>query len=257
MTSVCMKYDEKAKNNDIQFDMATQQTAYVAGVMSKLNEKLNRRETSQKNIDLPKLKLPEFSGKATEWRSYIELFDTIVHTNEANNDAIKMQYLKTSIKGEAAKLIAHIAPTAENYKTCRDILEKRYNKHELVGKLIDAVLNLPKMRGETSEDLRKIHDTANECLLSIKNMGVETENWDPLVIHILLQKLSKETIKHYEFQLKDTREIQMTREFLAYLEMRFLAIKSSESNSSFTTVNVGSHPMKEKTIKCQFCGDDH
>lgn len=201
-------YEEKAKDNNIKFDMATQQKAYIAA-MSKLDDKINHRESNHKKavaIDLPKIKLPEFNGKATEWRAYIELFDEICKSNGVT-DAMKMQYLKMTIKGDAAKLIS-VAPTAENYKTCRGILEKRYNnKRELVGKLIDVMLNLPKMKNETSEDLRKIHDTANECLLSIENMGMKTDNWDPLVIHILLQKLAKETIKHYEFQLSDTREI--------------------------------------------------
>lgn len=139
--------------------------------MGKMNDIINQREFNGRkatNIELPKIKIPEFSGKSTEWRAYVELFDKIIHNNDAVSDAIKMQYLKTSIKGEAAKLVAHIAPTAENYKMCKGILDKRYNnKRELIGKHIDAILNLPKMRNESSDELRKIHDGANESLLSI------------------------------------------------------------------------------------------
>lgn len=236
--------------------------------MGKLNDIINPREPivrKANNIELPKIKLPEFSGKLTEWRQYVELFDKIIHNNDTIPESIKMQYLKTSIKGEAAKLVAHIAPTAENYKTCKEFLYKRYNnKRELFGKLIDSILNLPKMKNESSEELRKIHDTANESLLSIENLGVTTKNWDPLVTHILVQKLSRDTIKHYEFQLKDTREIQTTREFLTHLEMQFLAIKSSQTNSNFNTASDGPHPSREKSmnfnssssIKCQFCSEN-
>lgn len=45
--------------------------------------------------------------------------DRIIHTNDGINDAVKMQYLKTSITGDPKNAV--------NYKICRDILEKCYN----------------------------------------------------------------------------------------------------------------------------------
>lgn len=100
-----------------------------------------------------------------------------------------------------------MAPTAENYKSCYDLLASRYNnKRETLGNLIDAMLNLPKSNMETSAELRKIHDTTNESMMAIQNLGFDTTSWDPLVSHIISKKLSKDTIKHYECSLSDVKE---------------------------------------------------
>lgn len=61
-------------------------------------------------IKLPELKLPEFSGKITEWKTFKDLFEKMVHTNEAVPDAIKVQYLKSCLKGKATKLVKLIEP---------------------------------------------------------------------------------------------------------------------------------------------------
>lgn len=56
-----------------------------------------------------------------------------------------MHLLKTRVKGDAAKLVGHIAPTEANFRICYDILSNRYeNKPEEVSYLIDDILKLPK-----------------------------------------------------------------------------------------------------------------
>lgn len=184
----------KSRNASLDFNMQQIQCEY-ARATGKVNDMLTGigSSKSNENIQLPKIKIPDFYGKATEWRTYVELFNKIIHNNSSINDAIKMQYLKTSLKGEAAKLVAHLAPTGENYKSCYQLLDKRFNnKRELLGNMIDAILNFPKCKSENGEELRKLHDTANENILAIRNLDIDTANWDPLVIHILMQKLHKD-----------------------------------------------------------------
>ena len=54
---------------------------------------------------LPKLKLTEFSGDPLEWPEWCELFDVIVHQKKLS-DSEKMQYLKTSLTGQAKTAIS-------------------------------------------------------------------------------------------------------------------------------------------------------
>lgn len=69
-----------------------------------------------------------------------------------------MQYLKTSLKGDALKLANHLTPTSENYKACYELLQRRYtNKRELLGKLLDSILNLPKHNTENYSQLNNSH----------------------------------------------------------------------------------------------------
>lgn len=73
-----------------------------------------------------------------------------------------------------------------NDKTCYDLLQKRYdNKRELLGKMIDNMLAIPKMKYESFELLKALHDTVYESMMSIENLGVSTKNWDSLITNIL------------------------------------------------------------------------
>lgn len=232
-----------------------------ADAMGRISDVIHSGSNSSK-VELPKIKLPEFHGKNTEWRTFIELFDKIVHSNKGISNAIKMQYLKTCLGGEAAKLVSHIAPTAENYETCYDILQKRYdNKRELLGKLFDAILNLPMHKSENSADLRKLHDTTNESILAIRNLGIDIASWDPFLNHVLLGKLHRDTIRHYECQLNNIKEVGSLKEFLTYIEARCLAIQSAESKTNIQ--NNEKYNPKEKmsnsmnSFSCIFCNEQH
>lgn len=62
------------------------------------------------------------------------------------------------MKADAAKLVNHMAPTAENYGACYEVLRNRYdNKRELLGKLFDFILQLEHHKNENSGDLRTLH----------------------------------------------------------------------------------------------------
>lgn len=56
-------------------------------------------------------------------------------------------------------------------------------------------------------------------------------NWDHLLTHIMLHKLDSVTLMHYECQFKDIRESQKLKDFLAYIENRFMALQSAHSKS--------------------------
>lgn len=238
----------------------------------KLNDLL--RESTGKNVEtaadvqfsLPKLKLPEFSGKATEWKAFLSLFNRMVHNTRLDN-GLKIVHLKSCIKGEAARLINHIDANPENYLTCYELLRKRYdNKREMLGKLLDNILNLPKCKYESSENLKTLHDTVYESLMSIKNMDISIDNWDALLTHILLQKLDTSTVIHYECQLRDVREPQLINHFLSYLETRFMALQSANSkcnenkqsnNDKQTSYKNFDKQMSNSSKNCLFCNDTH
>lgn len=48
---------------------------------------------------------------------------------------------------------------------------------------------------------------------ALKDFITESTSWDAIVSHVLIKKLSKETIKHYECQLNDVRNHQLWRNF--------------------------------------------
>lgn len=124
-------------------------------------------------------------------------------------------------------------------------------------------MSLPVQKYETSNGLKIIHDTTYECLMAIENAGVSVENWDVLVIQIVTRKLNQKTILDYESNLENVKEVQNVRDFLKYVESRYLALMSAESITKSNEKNEKSekyekNDKKEKTLKdtpfsCSYC----
>lgn len=169
----------------------------------------NDNNAIKTSTELPKIKIPDFDGKISNWNHFHELFESIIHKSKNINDTTKLHYLKTFVSGEAARLISHLQPNAENCTTAYDILVKRYeNTRILLGKLLDSITEFPQLTNETCSGLKNLHDTVYECMAGIANLNINTEKWDGLMAHFLVEKLDKETRKHYECQLENPREPQ-------------------------------------------------
>lgn len=70
--------------------------------------------TPSVEIRLPPLLLPSFSGDYSDWTSFLDIFSSSINANVNLSDAQKLQYLKSSLKGEALNLIQHFAITNAN-----------------------------------------------------------------------------------------------------------------------------------------------
>lgn len=181
-------YQAKSRGIEVNINFNAIMKRYIQ-IKGELNDSLSIvKNSDQSNIQfsLPKLKLPEFNGEPTEWQPFISLFDRMVHENKKLDKELKVEYLKTCVKGDAAKITKHMDPTEENYQSCYELLRKRFdNKREMLGKLIDKMMELPKIKVECANNLKNLHDTIYESIMSIKNIGVSISNWDSLLTHIL------------------------------------------------------------------------
>lgn len=249
---------QRTANTTMDFSYSAVLNKYMK-ISGDLNDIIKRnrvnivKTTSETQFSLPKLKLHEFHGKISEWKSFIANFDRMIHNNNQIDDGMKIEYLKMSIKGDAAKLINHIDPNPENYHICYDILKKRYeNKREILNSLISKIVAIPKIKMESAELLKSLHDSAYECIMSIRSIGVSTENWDPLLTYIISSKLDPATIIHYECQLVDVREPQNFTDLLLYIESRFMALQSAALKSdTFNDQTFGRQFNKSQIITQQ------
>ncbi|KAF9408765.1 hypothetical protein HW555_011656 [Spodoptera exigua] len=121
------------------------------------------------------------------------------------------------------------------------VYEERYNRFENQYNELKKALNTKMWSGAHREkttpkleipvfheaQIKKIHDVTIECLNAIKNLGVDIDTWDPILVHILSQKLDSETYSDYIDSLKNSRELPSLKEFLEYLEAKFTALEAS------------------------------
>lgn len=64
-----------------------------------------KSEASALRNMLPRIQLPQFSGKFEEWPAFRDLFRSIITEEASLSKVEKMHYLKTNVKGDAKKLI--------------------------------------------------------------------------------------------------------------------------------------------------------
>ena len=58
-----------------------------------------------RNMELPKLNIKTFTGKPTEWPTFIDSFETAVDSNGALSNIQKFQYLKGYLSGQAERCV--------------------------------------------------------------------------------------------------------------------------------------------------------
>ncbi|XP_063923015.1 golgin subfamily A member 6-like protein 25 [Zophobas morio] len=185
-------------------------------VVEKLKEKIQSPSAHQQekpNIQLPQIKFPTFSGNYEDWPTFHDLFSKVIHKNTSLSNIEKMQYLKTYIKDEPSRVIQHLQITENNYETAWKLLAKRFSN--------------PRIQEESSEKLKKLHDTTKECLEALNNLDIQTDTWGPILTKIVSQKWDTETNRLYEQSLTKPHDMQ---EFEKMMEQEKKIVKLQKEN---------------------------
>lgn len=221
----------------------------------------------------PRIEIPEFTGHYSKWISFKDLFLETIHKNPTLSKAQKMQHLKTRLKGEAERLVQHLSISADNYTSCWDILNQRYDNRRLqFSSYMNTMLQLPVIQKPDAYNLKKLHDVTTECLNGLTNIGFDITSWDPMIVHQMSQKLDSGTYNEYIKTLHDNREVPTLQEFLMYLENQFMAFETmktskkdipstekSAEKSSRKNFDQKKWPKSYHTSygKCPLCKDSH
>ena len=157
-----------------------------------------RRQTRQE-FQLPKMNIPVFSGDYLQWNSFWDLLNASVHTKETLRDAQRLQYLRASLKGDAAKIISHLTITDANYAGARNALQTRYAKLRLIVRShIRALLEVPVMKRETAQEMRNLLETFREHMQALETFDVRVHQWDAILVYHISEKLDSKSRKALE-----------------------------------------------------------
>ena len=112
------------------------------------------------NINLPKLDLPSFSGNYLDWISFYDRFKGAVIDNDQLTNSLRLQYLKSAVKGEASKMLTSITVTDDNFDVAMEILQNRYDNRRLILRAhIHGIVSYRPVSHENTRELRKLVDT--------------------------------------------------------------------------------------------------
>ncbi|GFR27621.1 uncharacterized protein TNCT_286481 [Trichonephila clavata] len=151
--------------------------------------------TNVNNLKLPRIELPVFTSNYMDWISFCDLFLASIEHNNTLSNSQKLQYLKLSVKGEAATLLQSIQITNYNYQKAWNALTERYeNEAEIINAALNKLVSQPVLKQESASGLRKIIDTTQQCIGTLQILKQPVEHWDTLIIFLLRGKLDPETL---------------------------------------------------------------
>ena len=228
---------------------------------------INSSPTKPKDdLKLPRIELPKFSGKYSEWTAFVELFNAAVHDRSSLSDCQKMQYLKTSLRDEALKTISSLPLTNANYKTAWDLLVMRYdNKRAIVRSHIHAICAAEKVKPDCdAKSIRRLITTVQENYLALEYHSIDMEAWDSILIYLVAEKLDK-TERDWELKTPGT-SLQAHKELMEFLSNTAGALEAASRHINHKAANTikNSQPQSRGTTSyhkskddCLKCGGNH
>ncbi|KYM95005.1 hypothetical protein ALC62_14362 [Cyphomyrmex costatus] len=193
-------------------------------------------------VKLPTIKLPRFDGKIEEWKVFSDSFRSIIHDRAQLSNVEKFQYLVSAISGDAAKIIESIELTGQNYSTAWELLQNRYDDpRSLKKKHIECLFKMPVIAKESAKALRELIDYTSRHLRMLRILGLPTESWDDLVMHMMEDKFDTKTLRAWEEETKSSETVNLN-DMLEFLKNRSLILERIESRAVTKT---------EKPLKSQ------
>ena len=217
---------------------------------------------SHTNIKLPTVNLPAFSGDYQDWLSFFQTFNALIHEDINLNNIQKMHYLKSSLSGVAKQSIDSLAITHDNYPIAYDMLVKRFHDKKLIIKThVNALFQLPTVYKNNPQTLRQLVDTVHLNIKVLASMGIPTDSWDVLIIHMILNKLDDITIRDWENHNKD--DIPTLSDFMEFLKNKCQVMESLQFESVLQLkankpphTRIANFTFTNKN-KCLYCKQNH
>lgn len=241
-----------------------------------------------KNVKLPKISLPVFSGDIKKWPEFFDTFNELIHKSESLSDTERFHYLVSSLCGDALSVVKAFPLTHEHYHDAYDALVSRYqNKRELAFTCWRDILNVDFKYNE-AHAFRRSLDLFEENLSILKTINIPVHQWDFVLVYHILSKLDTNLRRDFEEKYSYV-EIPTYKQLISYLNSKCEALlrdthftdltktnkkpqhpstaqsQSKRLNTSYTLVagttdqnqTESSAPSTSLSTKCTYCGDPH
>nr|CAH7752297.1 unnamed protein product [Callosobruchus chinensis] len=222
----------------------------------------------QNFVKLRPIDIPTFDGTPETWLEFRDSFKSMVHENSGLDNIQKYHHLRACLQGKAAQVIKSVDFTADDYPVAYQALLERYdNPRKLIDNHVKSLFQMEKINKASSNGLRTLIDSFCKHLLALKKVGKNVDDWNTLIIHLLVTKLDDTTLGEWEkyCDIKDIRDepqFDDLKKFLLnradFLE-RFESKKVNESRESwrFEKSRNKSHSLVGTEVKCPVCNKQH
>ena len=220
--------------------------------------------TSNK-VKLPKVNLPQFHGKsASEYKTFINKFDSLVHNDASLDEVQKLLYLQSCCKDDALVIANGYAVTSGNYQQLREAFHGMFGlKRLVVQSYMETIIDLP---DSAQIGLKAFLNTLETAVRSMKEYGIQSGHIAPCVIPLVERKLSKEDYRKWRELVHGDDDFSLDK-LIKFLHERLLCAPPGEAGISVGQKQQAT-PTKQKAhgtttflhtgcqLKCNICNDD-
>ncbi|XP_055604311.1 uncharacterized protein LOC129752562 [Uranotaenia lowii] len=176
-------------------------------------------------IRLPDVKLPVFNGSLEQWLNFHDLFVSLVHSSSDLSNIQKFYYLRSSLSGDALKLIQTIAISANNYPVAWNLLVEHFqNPLRVKQTYVDSLFEFSQLKKESASDLHSLVERFEANVRILKQLGERTEYWDVLLIRMLSIRLDSTTRRDWE-EFASSKESTTFQDLVSFLQRRVTVLQ--------------------------------
>ncbi|KAI4475233.1 hypothetical protein M0802_015237, partial [Mischocyttarus mexicanus] len=192
---------------------------------------VRKYEQARSRASLPTIELPKFSGSFTDWKPFEDLFSSLVRNDPDISSVEKMHYLRSSLEGEAARVISNLGLSSDAFETAWKRLIGRFeNKRLLALAHAKKLLNFPPVKPRTSHGLHQLVNVIESSLSAIQALGCPVEQWGLIVLQRASSALDAKTREDWEHHLGSSTEIPPYRRLLSFISAAARALEHIESH---------------------------
>lgn len=183
------------------------------------------QQNNTADIKLPRITIPKFLGDYKSWPSFKDTYVSLIHDNKTLRNVQKFHYLMDNLDGKPKDLIKSLHITDNNYPEAWKRLCGRYeHKRFIVESHLQSFFSLQPMQLEDSAALKKLIDSSTETIRALQVLGLPVNQWDAILVHVVVSKLDSETHKQWELKLtKD--ELPTFQQLEEFLEARWQSLE--------------------------------
>ncbi|XP_066590773.1 uncharacterized protein [Prorops nasuta] len=159
----------------------------------------DQSQTPCHNLKLPKIDLPQFSGRYEDWEAFENRFVSLIHDKALLSNVVKLEYLLGCLRDSAAEFVKDVTVSTANYTSTWNALKDRFSNLRLqVYNLTLSLLKSPPLKKESAAKLRGLLDNLNHSVRMLRNLGRPVDSWDDILVVILSERLDSTTRKSWE-----------------------------------------------------------
>ena len=136
------------------------------------------------------MNIKTFTGKPTEWPTFIETFEAAIDSNATISDIQKFQYLKGYLSGQAEKCIDNLTLTNDNYSEALKLLKERFGNTQLIiNAHVSQLMKTSVVEEGNAPRLCNFLDTVESHVRALSNQEVNKEHFGAMLIPVIQDRL--------------------------------------------------------------------